>query len=372
MHALVGSLLLGGFVSAGVSRGDAPATRPVAANPSQPAPAVNDKDAATKVLVLPLSATDPADQREWLGKVFEQSILTELSRGKGVQPITLNRANSATAYDASSALAAAREAGAQIVLFGTYQTLGREVRVLGQILDVPSGRPVGGLRVTGPLDELFEIEDALANQVRRQLPVNTPPEPSPTTAANARQSTSLEPLRVAPPTRSIAPAPDTTLPDQTALLNGPPSDDFGSGYSPYDNSYDNYAYEGYGPVYGYGPYAGSFYGGFFPFIYGTGFNHGRHDHARDRSRDQGSALQHLSDGTTQFQGNYNRFPGNYITPLTGNYITPRTGNFNAPPAPPHSVPRRQPLGQTIPPFPNGQHLPLPRIGPPPPANRAGR
>jgi TolB-like protein len=276
-YTLVGSLALGAIAGPRVGRAEAPATQAVAAGPASN-PAVN----TTQVLVLPFAPTDPADQRAWIGKAFEQSVIAELSRGASVQPMSISQAAPSAGYDAATALAAARGAGergtgersmgAKFVIFGSFQTVGTDVRVLGQILDVETGRAVGGLRATGALANLFDVEDALASQVRRQLPGATE-EPSATAQADARPSSYLEPLRAAPPMRSIAPMPDNALPDQNALLNGPPGYDLGyGGYGDYCD-YANYAYEGYGPVYGYG-------GGFFPFIYGAGGGYIRHGHGR--------------------------------------------------------------------------------------------
>lgn len=350
-RVLIGSLLLGGFFAAARCFGDTPATRPAGAG-GQPAvlatPSVDQKPASPKVLVLPFTSIDGADKREWIGKAFDQSVITELSRGPGLQPITLGTAPPAAGYDAAGALAAAREAGATFVIFGTYQMMGQDLRLLGQILTVQSGEAIGGIRLTGPVNELFGIEDALANSVHRQLLATQSERQQPNSDAQARQPAAMDPLRVAPPTRGIAPPPDAAPPDQSALLNGPPNYDYGYG------GYGGYSHGGYPSFYGYGP---RIYGGFYPFFYGSSLrvrSTGFHERS---SIDSGSGLMHLSDGTTQSQGNYNRFPGNYITPINGNTITP--------PPPFRSTGGRMPVGQTVPPFPNAYHLPLPRVGPAP-------
>ncbi len=67
----------------------------------------------------------------------------------------------AGALDAEAALKAAHEADATIVIFGHSQTNGNQIRLTGEVLDVASGKPLGGLRATGTSEELFHMQDIL-------------------------------------------------------------------------------------------------------------------------------------------------------------------------------------------------------------------
>ncbi len=55
------------------------------------------------------------------------------------------------------------------VIVGTCQIIDDQIRVTGSVLDVASGKTLGGLHSTGNLRNLFNLEDALASQSGRLL-----------------------------------------------------------------------------------------------------------------------------------------------------------------------------------------------------------
>ena len=61
-------------------------------------------------------------------------------------------------------------AGAQYLISGTCQVVDVELRLSGQMIDVATGRPVGGLKATGAVRDLFSLEDILCDQAKRLLP----------------------------------------------------------------------------------------------------------------------------------------------------------------------------------------------------------
>jgi hypothetical protein len=95
------------------------------------------------------------------------------------------------------------------VAFGQAQVLDNQVRLTGQILDVASGKSLGNLAQTGPISDLFKLEDGLAKQVIDALPDEF---------LNLRGLTSVH-QTTAPP-RIIQLPGDT----QTPLLNNGPID----------------------------------------------------------------------------------------------------------------------------------------------------
>jgi TolB-like protein len=215
------------------------------APPSQAAPAAQ---AATKVLVIPFESLDADQTPDWVGKAIVQSIVTELSAAPGIAP--------AAGEKSATPLQAAREAGAKFVIIGNCQTMDFQLRVLGQILETDKGQVVGALHMTGPVGNLFEIEDVVARQVRRQLPAvetahsQTTAESAATPASEAVDDV---PLRAAPYYASaIPPLPASAAQAGAwALINGPPdSDAFGNGGAGYC-----------GGGYGYGGYGNNAYGG---------------------------------------------------------------------------------------------------------------
>ena len=86
-------------------------------------------------------------------------------RGRAIAPTT-----APAAADESSALATARELKAAAVVFGQAQLMGKQIRLTGQVLDVVTGKSLGSMKATGPIDDLFRLEDTLAQQTLDALP----------------------------------------------------------------------------------------------------------------------------------------------------------------------------------------------------------
>lgn len=129
------------------------------------APAAN-----AKVLVLPFSPLNQAEYQPWLSRSIQQSVMADLMAGA---PGRVVSSESPVADDAA-ALDAARKAGAQFVIRGDFVSVGGDVRVTGQVLDVGTGKPVTAIKATGPSSNVFALEDDLAAQIRRRLSLNPP------------------------------------------------------------------------------------------------------------------------------------------------------------------------------------------------------
>jgi TolB-like protein len=120
------------------------------------------------VLLLPFAAVGETRGAEWIGQAVQQSLLSDLSRVKTLQPLVPGTAMKG-AIDLEGARQAGKAAGADYVVYGSYQLGEVGLRITGQVLDVNSGRFVGGVKATGSVRELFEMEDAIAEQTKRIL-----------------------------------------------------------------------------------------------------------------------------------------------------------------------------------------------------------
>jgi len=131
-----------------------PTTRPNAAEPPM-------------VLLLPF--VPPADgTSQWIGKSVQQDLAAALApnlRGRAIAPTT-----APAAADESSALATAPELNAAVVVFGQAQLMGKQIRLTGQVVDVATGKSLGNMKATGPIDDLFRLEDTLAQQTLDAMP----------------------------------------------------------------------------------------------------------------------------------------------------------------------------------------------------------
>lgn len=239
------------------------------------------------VLVLPFSSASDASQA-WIGKAVQQDLLTDLTQGTTAQVIA--PAGISPAADADEALKAGREKNASIVVYGQAQTTGKEVRLSGQMLDVATGKPIAALKATGPSDDLFHLEDALAGQVFTALPANL-------LTATARQG-----MQAAAQARAQA-AQQQGQPNESTWPNGPytepgvsPNSIYGNPQtevqtvqppvydqtvSPYDY-YDTIPDTGYYPYYPAYSYGYPYWDGWWPgwglgFYVSPGFGFHHHD-----------------------------------------------------------------------------------------------
>jgi TolB-like protein len=237
---------------------------PAAADPvAAPAPVVIAP--GSKVILLPFDGLGDSGAHAWVGRAIQDSLGSEVARLKDLSPVSTdpqgNTAAGAPAgpTDTAGAIAQAKAAGADVVVFGSYQFLDTDVRMTGQVVDVATGQAIAGLKASGEFRDLFSLEDQLGSQLRTAL---RPPPPV------------TEQDRLADN--------QTIFGQQTPPLT---NDDLYSipGYSPqFQDAYNRYYYD-WNDFSDYGGYGGGFggfgYGGFgFGGGFGGrgGFGHGGH------------------------------------------------------------------------------------------------
>ena len=129
----------------------------------QPAPAANSQPTVLLIPFKPLSDNNTV----WIADGIQQNLLNELSRVHSTKPI-VQKSQTAVATPEEAANAG-KNAAAVYALFGSYQISGDELRITAQLVNVASGKIVAGLRATGPMRDLFALEDSLAEQLKRSL-----------------------------------------------------------------------------------------------------------------------------------------------------------------------------------------------------------
>jgi TolB-like protein len=118
-----------------------------------------------KVLLLPFDSVGPGE-KQWIAKALQQNLLAELSRINSVEPVAGDR----SAANLDAAVKAAQDAGAEFVVFGSYQSIEGDLRMTGQVVDISKKQAVAGLKSTGSQRDLFGMEDVIASQIKRALP----------------------------------------------------------------------------------------------------------------------------------------------------------------------------------------------------------
>jgi TolB-like protein len=262
--------------------------------------------AASSVLVLPFESPGGTDQ--WIGRGVQQDLLTDLSQGTTARVIA--SADLPAAVDSVAARDAARKVGASIVVFGQVQKAGSTLRLTGQVVDASSGQSLGNLKATGPADDLFHMEDALAGQVLSAVPksILTPQvlqaERQPPQAQQPVQSGAAE----VPATTSVVPQPGgyqyAPAASTYSEYQPPPTTYSYNYYSPAPAYVYDYGAPYVVPAYTYGcpeidlfPFGGDFgiVGGFF---FGDGFRH----RDFDRGERRGFEGRRGFDGRQGFHG----------------------------------------------------------------------
>jgi TolB-like protein len=224
-------------------------------------PPPTSQAAPLTVMVLPFQQLGDTSTYGWVAQALQEDLLGQVARTGLLQPKAFEKP--VIGSDAATALQVGRDNGATLVIFGSYQVISDQLRVTAQAADVPSGKIVGGLQVTGDVHDLFKLEDSLGAQLAQVLPqTQQPGGPMPTVTYGTPDQSGNYNTAVAYPDGS---SPYVYIAPQ---------------YAP-AYAYPDYAYPDYGYPYYYGPVF--FNGGFFfnhfhshPFIHGMGsHSHGR-------------------------------------------------------------------------------------------------
>jgi TolB-like protein len=240
--------------SAGVAFDDptpaAPATQPVNAPANTPVNPV--------IVVLPIAPPMNSDNA-WVGKAIQQDMVIDLSQMTHGRVIAPPSATPAT--NEQAALDQARQVNAGFVVYGQAQMSGNQIRVVGQVLDVSTAKPLDSLKATAPADNLFPLEDSLAGQAAHALPY-------PLGLAGAPQPPAQSEQQGQTPAYASQPPPQNQ-PYSSAQISSAPQGD------PYYSYVDTYppTYYAYNPYYYTYPYWYSPYGSLWIGFGGGGYWH---------------------------------------------------------------------------------------------------
>ncbi|HEV2296074.1 MAG TPA: hypothetical protein VGR35_19675 [Tepidisphaeraceae bacterium] len=188
--AMIAILLMGVSSALAAPANPAPATRP--------ATEAGERDMRPRVLVLPFDELGDAPRREWIGKAMQQSLMAELTRS-GMVSVVTPPADAPPANDAAAAAKLARDQHAALAILGSYQLVGEELRITGQMIESIDGEHIAAIKATGNLRDLFSLEDMIGSQVRRDLlAILQPHDAQPAQQPQHARSGERDPFRVEP------------------------------------------------------------------------------------------------------------------------------------------------------------------------------
>jgi len=138
------------------------------------------------IFIGPLTPIGEDGKTAWISQAVQQNILNDLTRVQGVKPIL----PAAPPADRDAAIKAAKSAGAHFLLEGSYTLADPGIRITIQVFDLKTNTYIGSAKATGPLRELFALEDSIAEQIHRiaehqvtlRAPAAAPQQPLPPVA----------------------------------------------------------------------------------------------------------------------------------------------------------------------------------------------
>ncbi len=135
------------------------------AAPKPAAPALPDKPS---IAVLPFATLSAEPGQEYLADGIVESITAALSR---IRSFFVIARNSAFAYQGRTANVCdvGRELGVAYVLEGSVQKAGARVRISVQLVETEGGAHVWTGRYDGALDDIFDLQDRITEQVAAEL-----------------------------------------------------------------------------------------------------------------------------------------------------------------------------------------------------------
>jgi TolB-like protein len=235
---------------------------PAFAQQQQAAP---QQQSGPRVLVIPFTTLNVGDNQEWIGRAVQEDIIADFGRTNQFLPVAFQ--GQIVVEDNATAVSLAHKADATLVIRGSAQMVGPDLRITAQMIDARSGDTVTTASVTGPTADLLKLEDGLSAQLRTNLAAMQAPLPTQQpAAAQPDQAQASGPVTYAPSPAYAAQPAYTPGYSYAPTYAAPVYADPGYGYdvSPY---YD-YGYLG-GPIVVYG-------GGFGFRGYGRGFSGGYH------------------------------------------------------------------------------------------------
>ena len=132
---------------------------------SEPPPSLPDKPS---IVVLPFNNMSADPDQEFLADGIVETITAELSRIRSFFVIARN-----TAYTykgrATNVIDIGRELGVAYVLEGSIQRAGGRVRITVQLVETDSGAHVWAERYDGDIDDIFDLQDRITEQVAGAL-----------------------------------------------------------------------------------------------------------------------------------------------------------------------------------------------------------
>ena len=149
------------------------------AQPMPAAPIASDRAHEVVVAVFNFANITGNAADDWIGQGIAESLTADLTRIKSLSVVARERIfelqrsldEVGRTIDERQAMEMGRRLGASVAVSGAYQRLGERIRITCQAIDVATGHQRATVKIDGRLDDLFELQDRLVNELTSGLSV---------------------------------------------------------------------------------------------------------------------------------------------------------------------------------------------------------
>ena len=142
-----------------------------------------DVSKADTLAILPFQNATGQAKFDWLAVGVAESLTTDLKKATGIFLVERMKIEAALkemklgrALGIEDAAQIGKQVGAGVVLIGSYQMLGDQIRVDSRMVEVESGQILMSEKALGTVDTIFKVEEDLAIKIADTLKVKLSPE----------------------------------------------------------------------------------------------------------------------------------------------------------------------------------------------------
>ena len=134
--------------------------------------------AGKSIAVMSFANVTQSQKDEWLGVGIAETVTADLKNIEGLTVIGRERVfevlrrfgvEKQTETDTAFATQVGREVGARWIISGGYQRVGEVVRITARFVDVESGEVMKTVKIDGQIDQIFELQDKIVDELSTGL-----------------------------------------------------------------------------------------------------------------------------------------------------------------------------------------------------------
>lgn len=150
----------------------------IAVFPAVPMPVTAGEGGVPVIAVMPFSNVNKDKETDWLSEGIAETLTTKLGNVQRIRIVERQRIDAVLnevslgqsgAIDPESAAKAGKVLGAETVVTGAYQKMGENLRLTARFVKVETGIVSNTAMVTGNYNDIFSLEDEMADDILSNL-----------------------------------------------------------------------------------------------------------------------------------------------------------------------------------------------------------